>query len=226
MKIIGHRGMGKEFPENTMLAFKKASELGLQAVELDVRLSKDQELIVFHDPTLERLCSQSGQIKDLTLEEISNLKVFGERPIPRLEEALEFLLSKDIEVWIEIKVPGCIPGLAQAIKGHPKSSLIKIIAFDHRELIDWNDICPEVETGCLLYGLPLHPEKCAIDSRASTIGLHHQFLSDKIVQQIKGHGLSLSAWTLENMSSFSRLKNWDIDFLTVDNPSDYADLLS
>ena len=69
-KIFGHRGAKGTYPENTLLSFKKAIEIGVDGLELDVHVTKDGEVVVIHDETLDRTTSGSGWIKDLTLAEI------------------------------------------------------------------------------------------------------------------------------------------------------------
>ena len=73
-KIYGHRGAKGMYPENTLLSFKKAIDQGVDGLELDVHLTKDGEVVVIHDETLDRTTSGTGWIKDLTLAEIKTSK--------------------------------------------------------------------------------------------------------------------------------------------------------
>lgn len=70
MKIYAHRGYSGFYPENTMLAFQKAWETGSDGIELDVQLTKDGELVVIHDETLDRTTDHTGRVCDYTLEEL------------------------------------------------------------------------------------------------------------------------------------------------------------
>ena len=70
MKIWAHRGYSGRYPENTMLAFKKAAEAGCDGIELDVQLTKDDVLVVIHDETIDRVTDGTGRVVDYTYEEL------------------------------------------------------------------------------------------------------------------------------------------------------------
>ncbi len=115
-KIYGHRGAKGMYPENTLLSFKKAIEQGVDGLEIDVHLSKDGEVVVIHDETLERTTSGSGWIKDLTLAEIKQVSAgspfshfsgyeaeWDKEKVPTLKEMLELLAPYPVELNIELK---------------------------------------------------------------------------------------------------------------------------
>ena len=80
--IIGHRGAPQEAPENTLLSFRRALELGVVAVELDVQLTRDGRLMVIHDETLERTTNGRGRVLDFTLAELKRLDAGRGRRFP------------------------------------------------------------------------------------------------------------------------------------------------
>ncbi|MCL1925451.1 MAG: glycerophosphodiester phosphodiesterase [Defluviitaleaceae bacterium] len=115
-KIYGHRGAKGDYPENTLLSFKKALEAGVDGIELDVHLTKDDELVVIHDSTLERTTTGKGQIKNFTLEELKTFSAgakfksfekyepsWDEEKIPTLKETLKLLAPYNVELNIELK---------------------------------------------------------------------------------------------------------------------------
>ena len=102
MLKIGHRGARALEPENTLRSFRKAVELGVDAVELDVRQTKDGQLIVIHDDRVDRTTDGSGLVGNLTLEEIKVFTAEKSEKIPTLGEALDFLKGK-VKVLIELK---------------------------------------------------------------------------------------------------------------------------
>jgi len=133
-KIYGHRGSKGNYPENSMLAFKKAIEAGVAGMELDIHLTKDNEIVVFHDSTLDRTSTGTGYIKDLTLAEIRQHTIgqkftdfanyeasWDEEKIPTLAEVLELFKAHDIEVNIELKTyeftyPGIEEKMLEVVK--------------------------------------------------------------------------------------------------------------
>ena len=98
---VAHRGASGNYPENTLLAFQKALEIGVDEIELDLYLTKDDHLVIMHDSTVDRTTDGTGAISDLTLAEIKALDaggVFGEQfrgeRVPTWEEALELVQGK------------------------------------------------------------------------------------------------------------------------------------
>lgn len=71
--VLAHRGGAKLAPEHTMIAFEKAFELGVDGFEIDIRLTKDEEIVAFHDETIDRTSDGLGAVKDFTLEELKTL---------------------------------------------------------------------------------------------------------------------------------------------------------
>lgn len=103
VKIWAHRGASKQFPENTLGAFRRAAELGADGIELDVSLSADGRVIVMHDNTVDRTTDGHGEIADLTWDEIRRLDCgMGEHP-PLLSDVLELLRGNSLLLNMEIK---------------------------------------------------------------------------------------------------------------------------
>lgn len=111
IRVAGHRGYRKAFPENTLLSFQKALEIGVDMIEFDLHLSKDGHLVIIHDDLLDRTTNGSGPVKDLTLSELQSLDAgswmgpeFKGLTIPTLDELLETVHSQpDLLFNVEIK---------------------------------------------------------------------------------------------------------------------------
>ena len=108
-KNIAHRGFSGRYPENTMLAFEKALEIGAEGIEFDVHLSKDGELVIIHDELLDRTTNGSGLVAEHTLAQLRQLDasasftgVYGVNPIPTLEEYFQLIQGKEMLTNIEL----------------------------------------------------------------------------------------------------------------------------
>jgi glycerophosphoryl diester phosphodiesterase len=112
---IAHRGLhdGLSVPENTIAAAEAAAEADY-AIEVDVRLSADDAVIVFHDATLERLAGRSKHISDLSLHELRGTRIGGVHPIPTLEELLA-AVGRRVPVFVEIKSPRTFEAMAALV---------------------------------------------------------------------------------------------------------------
>ena len=108
-KNFAHRGFSGKYPENTLLAFSKAIEEGVDGIENDVHLTKDGVLVVMHDELVDRTTNGKGYIKDKTYEELAQLdasyifKEYGPQKVPTLREYLELVKDTDIITNIELK---------------------------------------------------------------------------------------------------------------------------
>jgi glycerophosphoryl diester phosphodiesterase len=105
MQIIGHRGAAGLALENTMASFEQAVKWNLMAIEFDVRLTKDKQLIVFHDADLQRIADDSRLVNHLTLRELRKVALPDGSRIPTLREALA--ITKDIPAIVEIRDNDC-----------------------------------------------------------------------------------------------------------------------
>ena len=108
--IGGHRGDRRYFPENTMPAFRSAVEMGCDAIETDVRMTKDGHLVLIHDRSVERTTNGKGFVDEMTLDEIKALDAgswkapeFAGEKIPTVEEFLEYVSGTDTVINWELK---------------------------------------------------------------------------------------------------------------------------
>ncbi|MED5402209.1 MAG: glycerophosphodiester phosphodiesterase family protein, partial [Planctomycetota bacterium] len=122
--ICAHRGASDTHPENTIKAFREAIRLGAQMIEFDVALSRDGQLVLMHDSTVDRTTNGKGPVSQLTLEELKKLdagtfkaKHFGGEQVPTLDEALAMMPEN---IWLNVhlkEVPGQAEKLAEQVTG-------------------------------------------------------------------------------------------------------------
>lgn len=111
MKIWAHRGCSQRYPENTLLAFDKASRInGLTGIELDIQMTKDEEIVVIHDEKVDRTTEGTGYVRDYTLAELKKLHIYADinpiQQIPTIVEVLELLelpMKSGLRLNIELK---------------------------------------------------------------------------------------------------------------------------
>lgn len=132
MRVVAHRGGGFDYPENSLLAFRNSKGKGCSAVELDLRLTKDNIPILFHDPTIERLTGQTGTISEMTWEELREIDITYNHPlrnkfsegerIALLDDALQECLNSEQRVIIDIKETrtDVVQVVLDAYKKYPK----------------------------------------------------------------------------------------------------------
>lgn len=148
VKIIGHRGAAGYAPENTLYSFEVAIDLGCDRAELDVRLSKDGEAVVFHDEEISRIAKIHGNISDLTLAELKKLDLPNKQKIPTLKEVIDICKGK-IDLQIELKVSEESRLVNQIISHKNMINNIVITSFDPDILQEMKRINPKLKVGLL-----------------------------------------------------------------------------
>ena len=164
MLRIGHRGAKAYEPENTLRSFKKALEIGVDAVELDVRKTKDKQLVVIHDADVKRTTDGKGLVSELTLKEIKEFSAEQGEKIPTLKEALDFL-DKKVKILIELKEAGVEEKVLAVVLENGLQKNVIIVSFIEEALRKVRELNKEVETG-LIYVKHKNPIKAALDLKA------------------------------------------------------------
>ncbi len=141
MFVIGHRGAPSLGPENTIYGIKRAIEVGVDAVEIDVQITAGNRLAVIHDSNLKRIANDPRKVKELSLGRLQLLPTISGEPIPSLEEALE--ASGTTLLIIEGKGSGWAKPLAKVLESS-KSKNVKVISFNELELAKFHKQVPSV----------------------------------------------------------------------------------
>lgn len=232
MKVIAHRGYSGRYPENTMLAFKKAVEAGCDEIELDVHLTKDDVLVVFHDEKIDRTTDGTGLIKDYTYEELKKFnaaKLFPQvtefEHIPTFEEYCAWVSTTDVTTNIEIKTNNYYyedieKKLVDIIHKYGLEEKVMFSSFNHLSLSKIKELLPNVECGALLNmkGLGNAGYYCHSHGFAC---YHPGFdgITDEIVANCKQYGIKMNVWTINGMAELEQLYAWGCDGVITNFPS-------
>ena len=232
MKIIAHRGFSGIYPENTMLAFRKAIEIGADGIELDVHLSKDGQVMIIHDEALKRTTGLDGVISDYTREELEKISAgktkndeFGFTPIPSLEEYLAFMAEhRDKITNIELKTaPVYYPEIEEkTLELVRKFDLEKNIiysSFNWLSIERMQRLGTISETGLLFSGMKLYNQAHIIKSLGINY-FHPDFndLTDEIVKSYLDNKVGLNVWTVNEIEDMKVCRSWNIDGLITNFP--------
>lgn len=220
--IIGHRGaMGHEL-ENTLASVKKAMDLGVDMIEIDVFKIKSGELVVFHDETLDRLGGRQGNIEDLNLEEVRAIRLEGGHHIPQLFEVLD-LIDNRVALNIELKGGGTavpVNGLVEEYvreKGWTPGNIV-ISSFKWDELRAIRKENEALQIAVLIAEDPLEAIPVAKELRAVAINPHFSTLNEGNVAQIHREGLKIFPWTVNEPTDLERMKALGVDGIITNYP--------
>ncbi len=228
MIVVGHRGWPQAYPENTLASFRAALALGVDAVELDVHLTKDGRLVVMHDQDTERTTGVPGSVRDMTLDEVKRLdagrrfgaEFAGER-VPTLEEVMALVAGK-ATLYIEVKPPG------PDASGRVNEALVPMLescagavvvhSFDADYLREFRARRPATDTGLLCTATPAN---VALACEIGCAAIHPAWpsVTRELNAAIRRAGLRIMVWTARTEADCRAiLDTIDTDAIAADCP--------
>lgn len=238
MKVVAHRGFSGQYPENTMLSFKKAVEAGCDEIELDVQLTKDRVIVIFHDETIDRVTDGIGYVRDYTFEELGKFNVkatFGDKhgfnSIPSLEEYIGWIKDKNVTTNIELKTNNYYyeeieEKAVDMIKAYELEDKVIFSSFNYLSLIRCKELAPNIKCGVL--GLKDGIGNPGYYVSKYNFEFYHPYvknLTDEIVENCKAHGVKLNVWTVNNEADVRKLYDWGCRGVITDHPDIFKEWL-
>lgn len=230
--VIAHRGVSRYAPENTLVAFRKAYELGVHWVEFDVMLTVDGEPVVIHDETLKRTTNGQGWVSEQPLSYLKSLDAgswfkseFAGVAIPTLQEVIALLTQLHLSANIEIKAQAgleaqTVEKVLSCIQQHWNQSqpqpLISSFSLPILELVRKKS--PTSLLGFLMDVWQDNWEKTCDELQAVSVNVNHQCLNPANVKQIKSTGRNLLAYTVNEAARVRELFAWGVDAVFSDDP--------
>ena len=211
---IGHRGARAYEVENTIESFSRAIELGANAVELDVRVSRDYQLIVSHDENLKKVFKKDISIKAATLEELK--RVTGNR-IAMLEEALRFIGNKAEKILVELKETGYEDKVLDAVREAKLKDRAIIVSFNEETLAEVRTIDKNIETG-LIYAKYKNPIDTALKLNARYLVPLYRFVHRRDIEKAHRSGLKVIVWTINTAIEAQNYIAKGVDGIATDRP--------
>jgi len=212
---IGHRGAMGYAPENTLKSFKKALELNVDAVELDIYVCKSGELVVIHDDKVNRTTNGKGYVVEKTFEELSTLDAGEGEKIPKLSEVLD-LIDRKVKVNIELKGVKTAKPVHELIEKYVKNKGWEyddflISSFNHYELKKFRKLNPKIKIGALISGIPIGFSKFAKMLNVDSVNLCFEFINQEFVDDAHNRNLKVYVWTVNDSDDIERMKTFGVD---------------
>jgi glycerophosphoryl diester phosphodiesterase len=230
--IFAHRGASAHAPENTLAAFELALAQNADAIELDVKLSADNQVVVIHDPTVDRTTANPGRVKDLSLRQLQSLdagsffsqKYRGEK-IPTLEEVFE-AVGKRTFINVELtnyNTPRdqLVEAVCTLIKKFGLEQRVMFSSFFASNLSKARAYLPEVPRGLLAFNGLLGAWARSFGFNFGSYQALHPYLKDVTSQQVQRvHRLNrrVHVWTVNAAEDMRRLFHWGVDAIFTDDP--------
>ena len=204
MKVFAHRGFSGQYPENTILAFDKAHELGADGFELDIQLTSDQKIVVFHDRTLERTTNGHGRLVRYSLPELKQYDAGQGEHIPALAELLKtYYLGPQLMIELKYHTSGNYQPLVDALVKLLKRFKLKyppiICSFNWPALIYLRSKNRSINIAVLHTRKPFpRVLKIAKLVKASAISTNIDEISGRKAALAKALGLKIYVWTVNS----------------------------
>jgi glycerophosphoryl diester phosphodiesterase len=211
---VGHRGAKAYEIENTLESFKKAIELGVNAIELDVRISKDRKLIVCHDDNLKKTFGKDVRIDEATLKELRDLT---ENKISALDEVLYFIDKKVAKILIELKEPGYEKKVIDEIIKQKLLGRAVIISFHEEALANVKELNEKIETG-LVYARHKNPLASALSLNAQYLIPLYRFTHTRNIEDAHKKNLKVIVWTINTKEEADEYIAKGVDGIASDRP--------
>lgn len=212
--IIAHRGASGHAYENSPASFKRAVELGADAVELDIHSTADGALLVHHDPEVKGV----GRISDLPRSAFDNHRLPNGEPIPVLSEVLQIL--KGLAVWVEVKTlaPKWDGELFRTLDGGPTPARYAVHGFDHRIVERLGRQRPGLQRGVLLASYLLDTVSVMRSAGADTVWMETHLIDADLVRVVHHANGRVVAWTANDDQEIRRLIGLGVDGICGNYP--------
>lgn len=250
--VIAHRGGRSLGPENTLYTYRRAVDLGVDVLEIDVRLTKDNNLAVIHDKTVDRTTNGTGTVDSYSMAELRKLdagyrwspengspyplRAKGIR-IPSLDEVFQVFPQMRINIEIKDPKPGTIKRLCRTIQENKMSAKVLIASFDAGTLKEFRSICPDVATSAgaseaiLFYALQrAHLESTYTpDAEALQVPESYgdlQVIDRRFLEASANRNMRVQVWTVNDINSMTKLVNLGVNGIMTDYPQKLLEVLN
>lgn len=238
--VAAHRGGALLWPENSLLAFRNALSLGVDFLECDVHLTADGEVVVLHDPTLDRTTTGAGPVVERRLADLASVRLRAadgtptNEPVPTLAQLLDLLSSsppRGAKLLLEVKVdstrrsyPGIEEKVLALVGARGLASRVLIMAFQPDTLSRVRALDAKIPTVLLIRKARMDRDGAAAviqearDVRASHLGIDHRAIDPTTVAAARAAKLPLAAWTVNTDPDLRRMLDLGVDILITDRP--------
>lgn len=231
MRIIGHRGARREAPENTLAGFRHLRSLGIDHVELDVRLSRDNQLVVIHDTTVNRTTNGKGAVREMSAADMGALNAAANfsgwkdtTPVPLLRDVLKEWPELD-SIQLEVKtthVPDLhliAAGIAELVDEFDLLDVATVTSMDTQMLAIMHQRAPEIRRGYVAERFTRDPLAMCHLYHCDLLAMNYHRVKPGMVTTAQDIGIEFSVWTVNDLNIARRLQDWGVDSIITDVPS-------
>ena len=220
---ISHRGASAYEPENTLRAIKRALGYAVDMVEIDVRETKDGQIMVIHDETLERTTNGRGYVHQMTYSELSKLDAGKGERIPTLQEVIDLVKGR-VGLVVELKDPGTTDKVARILTENNFADQTLVTSFIHSEVKRIKELNPQLETGVIFRSAPIKPSQLALDANANALFPYYKYVTTRMIEDAHSNQLTVNVWTVDTREEIEYYVRMGVDGAATNKPDLLTDL--
>lgn len=233
--LTAHRGFAGQAPENTLVSYEESLQFHPDAVELDIRATKDGRLVVMHDAAVDRTTNGTGKVSEMTLDELKQLDAgswkdlrYAGTKVPTFREALELLKGR-AWVWVELKEEGLEKAFIGEVKAAGMLGQVAVPSFHGNAILRVKEMEPTIPTALnVSLGTDFNIAEVLArvqQVRANALSINHQAISREVIAAAKSRGIAIWAWTLDQPADIERGIDLDVDAITSNYPNRAREIL-
>ncbi len=234
MLVIAHRGFSGKYPENTMLAFRKAVEAGADGIENDVQLTKDLVPVIMHDEAVDRTTDGKGFLRTFTYDELRRLndsyparfgQQFAPQTVPTLDEYLRWMAEEAVHIVTNIELKNSVyyyTGMEEMvlrmIQNYELEDRIILSSFNNASMALVKRLDPKIRCGFLY---PVAMDNPGAYCRRMGVDYYHPDYTSLTAEQVWNctqNGIGVNPWTVNDAESIRKLKSWGVNAVIGNYP--------
>jgi glycerophosphoryl diester phosphodiesterase len=237
--VAAHRGGAALWPENSLLAFRQALALGVDALEFDLHMTADGEVVVLHDPTLDRTSTAKGPVRELSLADLAPVRLkahdgtITDERVSTFAQVLDLAASTSVELVPEIKIDvtgqrydGIEEKVLALLRSRGLLARATVQAFQRETIRRLRELEPKARTMFLVTRGDVERERTrpaeavrrARELGATDLGMNHRLIDADVVSAARVAGIRLAAWTVNEEADIRRMLDLGVDMVMSDRP--------
>lgn len=218
--VIAHRGASGYYPENTLKSIEQAIKMGCDVVEIDLKMTKDKQIVLMHDDAVDRTTNGKGLVKDLTIKQLRTFDAGGGERIPLLTEVIEMFGGSDVKFMLDISSKGYEEQITEIIH-YNSLDMRTIVSGAHEPLRLIKLLNPRLRIAPSFDKASDHSIMETASMGAEIFNCNHASISRETVDMAHVFDLQVIAWGVNKIENVHRMLEIGVDGIT----SDYPDVL-
>jgi len=214
---ISHRGASAYEPENTLRAIKRALEYTVDMVEVDARETRDGQIVVIHDETLQRTTNGRGYVHQTSFSQLRRLDAGKGERVPTLQEVIDLVKCR-VGLVVELKDPRTADKVAEILAKNNFVDQTIVTSFIHSAVKTVKEVNPQIKTGVIFRSAPIKPSQLALDANANALFPYHKYVTTRMIDDAHSNYLTVNVWTVDTREEIEHYAEIGVDGVVTNRP--------